>query len=619
MSTIPVDNAENADVSAHEHNPQTIPVGHDQAHQSSTMSRSASLEGLAPRSSRLSASSQESIRSTRALPPSVRSQRSDEIATVSMQRRNSSGGGSAHSSNNAPVVTHESIREQADAVAVQVLQQLPAEALQVANAAESLLKGNFSHNAELRAVIEAGGNPGLFANWQLKTPREQQSAFARLLLDFANNNFENPTAMKLTSLFHMGAKGAFCVMLMTWARQLVANGLNDDKGFTDEMRAVTAGLVATLPPIVLLTAGGVKDYRDGTATTWSSVGRGALALAGAASLAVTAALGNLAEAGPALAAFGLAYCLGRDSSQLFIRTPGQMKDIQLKPTIASGVEYAGVEMGVGSAMSYWAPGTSMHADGMRGVFNGAGEWMDDINLTLAHLFKEGMDETPGNVLAKLAGGLSRVNNHYRNRLSLQAPTGKEVANMLLGAYPARAALFSIVVMAGTNFGVKTPHLSATEENNYGNLLTALILGTLYCAFAGMFAKRTPGSGRAQDPEAQRGAPDEFELRESPVTDFRLAQTPQRITPFIEEINVDAQGERAISIGARTDDAMPSGSVLATGVHSSTLSARPSGGALRRAPSQVSSESVDSASLGQPRSAVDDRGGANLAPSNATSS
>jgi hypothetical protein len=590
MSTIPVDNAENADASAHEHAPQNLQPAQDHARQSTTMSRSSSLEGLAPRSPRLSsASSQESIRSTQALPPSVRSQRSDQSVAVTTQRRSTSGIGSTYSSNNAPVIEHESIRTQADSVAVQVLQQLPPEASQIANATENLLKGNFAHNAELRAVIEAGGNAGLFANWQLKTPREQQSAFARFLLDFANNNFENPTAMKLTSFTHMAAKGAFCVMLMTWARQLASNGMNDDKGFTPEMRAVTAGLVATLPPIVLLTAGGVKDYRDGTATTWSSVGRSALVLAGATSLAVTAALGNLAEAGPALAAFGLAYCLGRDSSQLFIRTPGQMKDIQLKPTIVSGTAYAGVEMGVGSAMSYAAPGTSMHADGMRGVFNGAGELMDDINLTLSHLFKEGMDETPGNALAKLGGGLSRVNQHYRNRLSLQVPTGKEVANMLLGTYPARAALFSIVVMAGTNFGIKTPYLSPAEENNYGNLLTALILGTLYAGFAGMFAKKSPGTAEVEDLEAQGGDRSAFELTESPVTAFRAAQTPQHSGPLHEEIHIDEPATPAVRVGTRTDESTPSGSVLATGAHSSGLSAGSTVNVLHRAPSQLESE------------------------------
>ena len=592
MSTIPVDHTENPespDIAAHEHHGQSIQATDDQGRQSTTLSRSSSLEGLAPRSPRLSASSQESIRSTRALPPSVRSQRSDESMAVTAQRGSTNSANSvrsSRSSNNAPVIEQGSIRSQADAVAVHVLQQLPPEAAQIAHATENLLRGNFEHNAELRAVIEAGGNAGLFANWQLKTPREQQSAFARLLLDFANNNFENPTAMKFASFTHMAAKGAFCVMLMTWARQLAANGLSDDKGFTDEMRAVTAGLVATLPPIVLLTAGGLKDYRDGTATTWSSVGRGTLALAGAASLAVTAAFGNLAEAGPALAAFGLAYCLGRDTSQLFIRTPGQMKDIQLKPTIVSGTEYVGVEMGVGSAMSYWAPGASMHADGMRGVFNGAGELTDDINLTLAHLFKEGMDETQGNALAKFAGGLSRVNQHYRNRLSLQVPTGKEVANMLLGTYPARAALFSIVVMAGTNFGVKTPYLSPTAENNYGNLLTALILGTLYAAFAGTFAKKNPGSARVEDPEVQvddRGA---FELTESPVTAFRAAQTPQHSEPLHEEMRVEEPPASAIRVGTSTNESTPSGSLLATGVHSSTLAAGPPGNVLHRAPSQL---------------------------------
>jgi hypothetical protein len=597
MSTIPVENTENPDVTAHEHAGQNNPATDERARQSTTLSRSSSLEGLPPRSSRLSASSQESIsqdslRSTRALPPSIRSQRSDEIAAVTAQRGSTSSlgsVGSTHSSNNAPVIEQGSIRSQADLAAVHVLQQLPPEAAQIAHATENLLRGNFEHNAELRAVIEAGGNAGLFANWQLKTPREQQSAFARLLLDFANNNFENPTAMKFASFTHMAAKGAFCVMLMTWARQIVANGLSDDKGFTDEMRAVTAGLVATLPPIVLLTAGGVKDYFDGTASTWSSVGRGALALAGATSLAVTAALGNLAEAGPALAAFGLAYCLGRDSSQLFIRTPGQMKEIQLKPTIVSGTAYAGVEMGVGSAMSYLAPGASMHADGMRGVFNGAGELMDDINLTLSHLFKEGMDETQGNALAKLGGGLSRVNQHYRNRLSLQVPTGKEVANMLLGTYPARAALFSIVVMAGTNFGVKTPYLSPNEENNYGNLLTALILGTLYAGFAGMFAKKNPVTATVEDLEAQGGDRGAFELTEAPVTAFRAAQTPQHSGPAHEERRIDEQPAPSIRVGTSTNESTPSGSVLATGRHSSMLAAGSPANVLHRASSQSERE------------------------------
>lgn len=248
----------------------------------------------------------------------------------------------------------------------------------------------------------------------------------------------------------------------------------------------------------------------------------------------------------------------------------------------------------------------MHADGLRGVFNGAGELMDDIDLTLSHLFKEGMDETEGNALAKLGGGLSRVNNHYRNRLSLQMPTGKEVANMLLSTYPARAALFGIVVMAGTNFGVKTPNLDPAQENNYGNLLTALILGTLYSAFAGMFAKKTPGAGGGEDLEAQN----EHELRETPATAYRSAQTPQGSTAFIEEINVDEQREAPISVGTRTDDTTPTGPVRATGVHSATLSMESASAVLHRAPSQLQRASQESESVETRPSTADMRANPN---------
>lgn len=560
--------------------------GHDRppvaTPQSSTMPRSTSFEGMPSRSPRLSVdsqTSQNSLRRSQGPTPSVRTVSADDIRAASTEDVRTSAIHPA--SSNVSVLTQASVRRELDDGINRIRDEFTPDERRLEAATIDLLHGNFAHNPELRQVIEQSGHAGLFANWQLKTPRAQQNAIARFLLDVANNNFENKTAMKFASLFNMSVKGGFCVMLMTFCRQLGSHGMNDDKGFTDETRKIAGGLIAALP-VVLLAAGGVKDYKDGTATTWSSVGRGALGLVAATSLAVTAALGNLGAAAPALAAFGLAYCLGRDTSQLFIRTPGQMKSIQFAPTLASGVEYGGVEMGVGSLMSYEAPGTSVRADGLTGVINGAGELTDDVNLTLAHLFKEGMDETQGNALEKFLGGLTRVNDHFRNRLSLQAPTGREVANMLLGTYPARAALFGVVVMAAYNFSAKTPQLDATKETNYGNLLTGLILGTLYTAFAGMFAKRDPHTGAAHDAEAQRDGLAQYELTQSPVTAYRSTQTPRRESPVIEEIHIDVPPEAHVPIGARTDGSTQSGPLLATGVHSS---GPPTGAVLQRAASQ----------------------------------
>lgn len=550
MSTIPVDkpdNADSADLSAQHTEHRDTQGADDNPLQSSTLSRSSSLEGLAPRSRVSSTPSQDSLRSTRALPPTIRSQRSDESRSASTEPERTT---SAHASGEVSVIGREVVRADAERAVARVSQQFSSEEAHVATVTTDLLRGNFEHNPELKAVIESSASAGFFANWQLKTPRAQQNAVARFLLDVVNNNFENKTAMKFASLFNMGAKAGFCVMLMTFARQLESNGMTDDKGFDDKTRAAIGGLVAALP-VVLLTAGGVKDFKDGTATVWSSASRGTLALVGATALAVTAALGNLSAAGPSLVAFGLGYCLGRDTSQLFVRTPGQMKGIQFKASLASGIAYGGVEMGVGTAMSYRAGGTSVHADGLRGGINGAGEFMDDVDLTLTHLFKEGMDEAQGNALAKLGGGLSRVNHHFRNRLSLQVPTGKEVANMLLSTYPGRAALFGIVVMAAVNFGVKTPNLDAEKENNYGNLITALILGTLYTAFAGLFAKKDPNARSETDPEAQVGA-----RGGHPEGEYIPMQTPRREGPLIEEIDVETPPPPPQRVGMNPERVRP---------------------------------------------------------------
>lgn len=561
--------------------------------QSSTMPQSTSFEGMPSRSPRLSVNSQtsqNSLRRSQGPTPSVRTASTENVRAMSTEIDRTS---SIHpASSNVSVLTQASVRREVDEGINRVRDDFTPDERRLEAATIDLLHGNFAHNPELRQVIEQSGHAGLFANWQLKTPRAQQNAIARFLLDVANNNFENKTAMKLASLFNMSVKGGFCVMLMTFCRQLASHGMNDDKGFTDETRKIAGGLIAALP-VVLLAAGGVKDYKDGTATTWSSVGRGALGLVAATSLAVTAALGNLGAAAPALAAFGLGYCLGRDTSQLFIRTPGQMKNIQFAPTLVSGFEYAGVETGVGSLMSYEAPGTTVRADGLTGVINGAGEVTDDVNLTLAHLFKEGMDETHGNALDKFMGGLNRVNSHFRNRLSLQMPTGKEVANMLLGTYPARAALFGVVVMAAYNFSAETPKLDATKETNYGNLLTGLILGALYTAFAGMFAKRDPNARSAQDVEAQRDGVELSESTQTPMTAYRSAQTPRREPSMIEEIQIEVPPEVHVPIGARTDGSTQSGPVLATGVHSS---GPPTGNVLQRAASQRAESIGESESL-----------------------
>lgn len=568
--------------------------------QSSTMPRPISFEGMPSRSPRLSVNSQTSqtsLRRPQGPTPSVRALSTEDVRATSIEAPVPTENHRA--SSNVSVLTQASVHSELEEGINRVRDDFTPDERRLEAATTDLFHGNFANNPELRQVIEQSGHAGLFANWQLKTPRAQQNAIARFLLDVANNNFENKTAMKLASLFNMSVKGGFCVMLMTFCRQLASNGMSDDAGFTDEMRKVAGGLIGALPA-VLLTIGGIKDFKEGTATPWSSIGRGTLGLVGATALAVTAALGNLGAAAPALAAFGLAYCLGRDSSQLFIRTPGQMKGIQFKPSAVSGVGYGGVEMGVGTAMSYGAPGASVRADGLRGGFNGAGEFADDVNLTLSHLFKEGMDETQGNAVAKLSGGLNRVNDHFRNRLSLQVPTGKEVVDMFLGTYPARAALFGIVVMAAVNFSVKTPKLDATKENDYGNLLTALILGTLYTAFGGMFAKRDPNARRTRDVEGQNEGVAQFELQ-SPVTDYRSADTPRREPPMMEEIHVDAPPQVHIPVGARTDDHTPTGSLLATGVRASSPSTN---NVLLRAASQRTERSSESEFSGRRQPVVE---------------
>ncbi|WP_206957338.1 hypothetical protein [Trinickia acidisoli] len=487
--------------------------------------------------------------------------------------------------------SHQEIDEALDRVEA----NLTPEERRLADGMAALQRGEFANNPELRAVIEQGKSAGLFANWQIKTPRQQQHAIANFLLDVANNNFENKAAMALASLFNISVKTGFCVMLMTFSRQLAANGMSDDAGFTDDMRKVAGGLVAALP-VALLTAGGIKDYRDRTATTWSSISRGTLALVGATALAVTAALGNLDAAAPSLVAFGLAYCLGRDTSQLFIRTPNQIRGIQFKPSLVSGVAYGGVEMGVGSAMSYGAPGSSVRSDGLRGSINGGGEATDEINLTLAHLFKEGMDDTQGNVLTKFGGGLTRVRDNFRSRLSPQVPTGREVANMLLGSYPARAALFGVVVMAAVNFGVKTPNLDPEEENNYGNMVTALILGALYTAFAGMFAKKDPNARAERDEEEQV---EEVNVDQLGRQAFIEMTTP-RLTPVVNDVPVINEEpvapttEHMIPIGTSIDDATQSGAILATSLSTTP----PTGSILHRATSRLSQEEGNIGSTSQ---------------------
>ncbi|WP_147426644.1 hypothetical protein [Trinickia fusca] len=391
------------------------------------------------------------------------------------------------------------VRNQVENALDVVEQNLTEDEQAVRTTTQALLNGNFAHNPELANLIASGaGDPGLFAKWATMKPRDQQNVLLRFLSDVANNNFENKASAVLTSLFNMTAKSAFCVMAMTTARQGADHALNDDSEFSQNARAVL-GTAAMVVPMALLAAGGARDINKGTATTWSTLGRSGLLLAGGASLAMTAAWGNLGAAGADMLAFCVGYCLSRDVGQLFVRTPGQTGPLQFAPTLVAGLEYGGVEEGVNTLMSYHAQGKTGNADALRGAINGGGEFFDNVNLEVAHLVAEGAQKTEGGMVGKALGGAKNIGN-MRNRLSLQVPTGAEVTNMLFGSYAGRAVLFGIAVLAATNFQMKTPKLDPQAETNDGNAMGAAILALLYTAFAGIFAQRDPNATRGDDME-----------------------------------------------------------------------------------------------------------------------
>lgn len=418
-------------------------------------------------------------------------------------------------------LSSEQVHIQVNVALDEVEAHLTPDEQSVRTATQELMNGNFAHNPELAKLIAKGEDPGLFAKWAMKTPREQQNVLLRFLSDVANNNFENKAAAVLTSLFHMSAKSAFCVMAMTTARQGMDHALNDDSEFSANARAVL-GTVAMAIPMAMLAAGGVRDINKGTATAWSTLGRSTLLLAGGASLAMTAAWGNLGAAGADMLAFCVGYCLSRDVSQLGVRTPGQTGPLQFMPTLVAGLEYGGVEEGVNTLMSSFAKGKSGSADASRGVFNGGGEFFDNVNMEVAHLVTEGAQRTEGGLIDKAKGGFSNIGN-MRNRLSLQVPTGAEVSNMLLGSYAGRAVLFGIAVLAATNFQMKTPQLDPQAETNDGNAMGAAILALLYTAFAGIFSQRDPNATRSDDMEMG-------ELREGAATPTAAFQEMDEGTP-----------------------------------------------------------------------------------------
>lgn len=401
-----------------------------------------------------------------------------------------------------PQAAHASVRALDAGASNATLATLTPDQVRLQEAAERWLRDGIV-NPELRQVLAEGGNAGVFGNMELN-PAARKNAFMRFVLDVFNNNFENKTAMILASVFNLSCRAASGVLLMTFLRQESFNALSADKGFTEAQRTAVGAAIAGLLPI-LLTAGGVKDYIDGVATLWSSVGRVALALGGVSSLALTAAFGKLPDAAPALVAYSLQYCGGRETSQLFLRTPGQTSGVRLPATFASGVMYFLVQALVGAGMSFFAPGSSGRADIERAAMNHGGETADETNLAWTHLFQEGWEKAEGGLLSKSVGGFTHVKNNFRNRFSMQNATRAEWEKMLLGSWPGRAELFALLSFLNVFLPGWTSGLSPVMQTVVSVLADAAAMGLLiYCFFGGTFDSKPAPRARGWETQLEAG-------------------------------------------------------------------------------------------------------------------
>ncbi|WP_246794265.1 hypothetical protein [Burkholderia perseverans] len=320
----------------------------------------------------------------------------------------------------------------------------------------------------------------------------RRNVVTRMLLQVMNNEGGGTFRRGAYSTANSLMRNVATVMVPTMLRQYLDQGIASRMDRLTEHEQLGLSLTAALIPPLLLSIGAYVD-RD-KATTASNISRATLALVSFGAIAAAVSTGNMASLGPALIGY-LTYAAMRDLGQKFIKldNPDANPDMRLATTMKGAGAYVANQTIAGAMMTYLASPSGAGAAGMplealngflRGVINGAAESGDDVTY---------------NSFASREVGQS-----LRLTLSGAVPTLGQLGSTYTTTSPARATLSTVDAMLSTVVGaaLARTNLSATAQDNLGNLFGAAVLGVLYSAFLHIH-QEPPAATSTQDVESGR--------------------------------------------------------------------------------------------------------------------
>ncbi|WP_141755028.1 hypothetical protein [Burkholderia plantarii] len=300
----------------------------------------------------------------------------------------------------------------------------------------------------------------------------RRNAVTRMLLQVMNNEGGGTFRRGAYSTANSLMRNVATVMVPTMLRQYLDQGIASRMDRLTEHEQLGLSLTAALIPPLLLGIGAYVD-RD-KATIASNISRATLALVSFGAIAAAVSTNNMASLGPALIGY-LTYAAMRDLGQKFIKldNPDANPDMRLATTMKGAGAYVANQTIAGAMMTYLASPSGAGAAGrplqalnglLRGIINGAAESGDDVTY---------------NSFASREVGQS-----LRLTLSGAVPTLRQLASTYTTTSPSRATLSTVDAMLSTVVGsaLARTNLSATAQNNLGNLFGAAVLGVLYSAF-----------------------------------------------------------------------------------------------------------------------------------------
>lgn len=316
---------------------------------------------------------------------------------------------------------------------------------------------------------------------QPTTEGEKQihQAVTQFITDVAENNFDNRAARLATSFAHSLLARIPSVAVTTLFRQMAGQGFGKEMEHLPEGVKTMISVLLTAVPLAMIFAGKMRDDKKGIATDRSNYSRLALiAIGGTLGLAALATQ-SMGKSAPALAQFVL-YCLLRDGVQRFASVGPKDKEQPAPSPVRSfgaGAVYAGDQMAAGTGMSELAPHSGAGAADL------PPQWANSATRAGLNLGGEVVDDLVSNGIA--SGDIPRL------VAELKKPTIEDVKDTAVGAFPARATLFTSSallsqILSDTVLAGKSDSLA----NNWGNAAVGLLLGlVMYMPFAQMGATK----------------------------------------------------------------------------------------------------------------------------------